>query len=256
MTRAIREAHAVSRNESFDAMHILILGASSFVGAALAEVFAPNNSLILVGRNLDRLIAAANTCRNSGASHVECVEQDFCSGVNALLQAVEGKHIDLIVDAASASSSKRDAEIESGDISDLISADFSSRTRIMEHFLRNQDTAPAVILISTVLTLVKSPGRTVYATLKGLYETYLLKLRDSRPDLRLLVVYVGTVIDPKNTSNKPKRLAAAVITAFRNGRGKLFYGSSGIAFLALFYFQPVIFYCVARAQRALRKLFA
>jgi short-subunit dehydrogenase len=235
-------------------MHILILGASSFVGTALAQAFALNNTLTLVGRNVDRLITATNKCKNSGAAQVGYVEQDFCLGVNAILQAIDGKHIDLIIDAASASSSKRDSEIESSEIANLVSADFSSRTKIIDHILRNQNAAPAVILISTVLTLVKSPGRTVYTALKGIYETYLNKLKDKRSDFDLLVVYVGTVIDTKNESNKPRKLASAVVKAFDNKKEKLFYGLSGVLFLVLFYFQPVLFYGVTVAQRQIRKL--
>lgn len=237
-------------------MHILVLGASSFVGTALAQAFSPNNTLTLVGRNVDKLATATNKCKHSGAAQVKYVEQDFCSGVNSVLQAIEGRHIDLIVDAASASASpnKRDSAIGSSDISPLVSADFLSRTQIVDHILHSQDTAPAVIFISTVLVLVKSPGRTVYTALKGLYETYLNKLRDEHSDLYLLVVYVGTVIDTKNESTKPGKLASAVVKAFDRRKRKLFYGLSGVLFLVLFYFQPVVFYGVTVAQRQIRKL--
>jgi short-subunit dehydrogenase len=236
-------------------MLILVLGASSYIGAALAEVFCLDNNLILVGRNVDRLVTAANKCKASGAAQVTYIQEDFSLGVNSILLAIEGKQVDLIIDAASASSSKRDSDIEWGEMSNLVCADFLSRTKIMDHILHSQDTAPAVIFISTVLTLVKSPGRTVYATLKGLYETYLNKLKNNRPDLHLLVVYVGTVIDAKNASNKPGQLASAVVKAFDNKRERLFFGLSGMFFLALFYIQPVIFYLVTLTQRKIRKLF-
>lgn len=237
-------------------MLILVLGASSYVGAALAKAFSLDNDLILVGRNVDRLTTALNICKASGAARVEYVEEDFCLGVNSVLQAIEGKQIDLIIDAASASSSKRDSEIASSDICHLVSADFLSKKAIVNHILHSQDAAPAMIFISTVLALVKSPGRTVYTALKGLYEIYLRKLKANHPDLTLLVVYVGTVIDTKNASNKPTELAAAVVKAFDNKREKVFYGVSGIFFLALFYFQPVIFYFVTRLQRRIRNLIA
>jgi short-subunit dehydrogenase len=236
-------------------MLILVLGASSYIGAALAEAFCLDNSLILVGRNVDRLITAANKCKASGAAQVAYVEEDFSLGVNSLLQAIEGKQVDLIIDAASASSSKRDSEIKWSEMSSLISADFLSRTKIMEHILQRQGTAPAVIFISTVLTLVKSPGRSVYTALKGLYETYLNKLKHNRPDFNLLIVYVGTVIDATKASNKPEQLALAVAKAFSNKREKLFFGLGGMFFLALFYLQPVIFYLVTLTQRKIRKLF-
>src|SRR3990167_3990078 len=130
-------------------MHILVLGASSYVGAALAEAFALNNTLILVGRNVDRLLAAARRCQNSGAAQAEYIEQDFCLGVSSVLRAITDKRIDLIIDAASASASpdKRDSEIELKEILNYVSADFLSRVNILDYILQNQDTAPAMIFI-------------------------------------------------------------------------------------------------------------
>lgn len=237
-------------------MLILVLGSSSYVGAALAEAFSANNSLILVGRRVDRLRVAANQCRNSGANQVAYVEQDFSLGTSAVLQAIEGRQIDLIIDAASASSRYRDAEIESNDIPRYVSADFSSRIELMEHILQSQDIAPAMIFISTVLTLVKSPDRTIYIALKTLYATYLSKIKNSRPNFHLLIVYVGTIIDTKNDTPKPKQLAVAVFKAFNIKKGKLFFGLSGIVYLVLFYFQPVLFHGVTIAQRKIRAFLA
>lgn len=235
-------------------MHILVLGASSYVGAALAEAFSPNNDLILVGRDVDRLMMAANKCKNSGASQIAYIEQDFGQGVSAVLQAIEGKRIDLVIDAASASSRYRDTQIEPSDIPRYVSADFLSRTEIMDHLLRNQDSAPAMVFISSILTLVKSPGRKIYTALKTLNEIYLTKIKNSRPDFYLLIVYVATVIDAKHETNKPKKLAMAVSGAFSNKNEKLFFGLSGIFLLFLFYFQPILYYGVTIAQRKLRRL--
>ena len=233
-------------------MLILVLGASSYVGAALAEAFSLNNSLILAGRRVDRLRVVANQCRESGAAHVAYIEQDFSLGIGAVLQAVEGRQIDLIIDAASASSRCRDAEIESNDIPRYVSADFSSRTQMMDHILQNQDIAPAMIFISTVLTLVKSPDRVIYTALKTLYASYLTKLRNDRPEFNLLIVYVGTVIGTRNETRKPKKLASAVFKAYKSKNRKLFFGLSGIFYLALFYFQPVLFHGGTIVQRKIR----
>lgn len=234
-------------------MQILVLGASSYVGAALAETFSPNNVLILVGRNVERLMMATNKCKNSGASRVTYVEQDFCHGVSAVLQAIGGKRIDVVIDAASASSRYRDNEIEPKDISRYVYADFLSRTEIMDHVLENQDSAPAMIFISTVLTLVKSPGRSIYTALKTLNETYLTKIKNSRSDFYLLMVYVGTVIDTRHETHKPKKLASAVAHAFGKKNETLFFGLSGIFLLVLFYFQPTLYYGVTIAQRRIRR---
>ena len=237
-------------------MRILILGASSYVGTALAEVFSRDNILILAGRNVDKLAAAAAKCKISGAAQVTYTKQDLYLGTNALSQAIKGGRIDLIIDAASASSRYRDAEMESNDIPRYVSADFLSRAEIMNHILTSQDTTPAVIFISTVLTLVKSPGRIIYAALKALHETYLIKLKDERPKMNLLIVHVGTVIDTNRETNKPRKLASAVFEAFNAKKQKLFFGLSGVLLLALFYLQPVLFRGFTIAQRKLRKILA
>jgi NADP-dependent 3-hydroxy acid dehydrogenase YdfG len=236
-------------------MLILVLGASSSVGAALSEVFSRGNSLILTGRNPGKLNAAACKCRDAGAVHVRYVEQDLALGVGAILEAIKGNQIDLVIDAASASSSLRDPEIESKDIAGYVSADVLSRTVLMDHILINQGVAPAMIFISTILTLVKSPGRVIYTALKEIYESYLLKLKRGRPDFRLLIAYVGAVIDTERETPKPRKLASAVFEAFKKRRKKLIFGASGIALLILFYFQPVLYYCVNVTQRKIREIF-
>ena len=233
-------------------MHILVLGATSQIGSALEQEFSAGNSLLLVGRNGSRLQAVGRLCEEAGAAQVRLVELDLSLGVEPLLQAGQGISIGLLIDAASASSAKRDAEIEPTEIGGLVAADFVSRTEIFGQLLSQQAAPPAVIYISTVLTLVKSPGRVVYASLKSLYETYLQKLKARRPDFRLLVVYVGTVVDPKNVSEKPRRLAAAVAKAFAAKKETMFYGLSGRVFIGLFYFQPLVFSLVALMQRKVR----
>lgn len=235
-------------------MFILVLGASSHIGSALAEAFSPDNELILVGRNVARLRETADRCKRSGAAQVAYIEENLSVDVNSVLEAVEGRHVDLIIDAASASSGKRDSEIEWHEIVHLVSADLLSRMKIMDHVVRNQGAGPAVIFISTVLTLLKSPGRTVYTALKQLYEDYLNKLKRNRSELSLLVVYVGTVIDTSKPSKKAEQLASAVFGAFQKKKEKLFFGLSGVFLLTLFYIQPVIFYLVTIAQRRVRQL--
>ena len=235
-------------------MRILVLGASSSVGAALSEVFSQGNSLILAGRNLDKLNTAVCKCRDAGAVHVRYVEQDLALGVSAILETIKGEQIDLVIDAASASSRLRDPEIESKDIAGYVSADLLSRILLMDHLLTNQRVAPAMIFISTILTLVKSPGRVIYTALKEIYESYLVKLKRGRPDFNLLIAYVGTVIDTERQTPKPRKLATAVFEAFQKKRKKLIFGASGIILLILFYFQPVIYYCVTVTQRKIREM--
>jgi len=233
---------------------ILILGASSQIGMALANEFALGNSLLLVGRDIIRLQHAARICNAAGAAKVELVSLDLEVDIQPLLQACHEKSIDLVIDAASAVSSKRDTEIRPMEISGFIAADLISRTELLGQILFQQDKMPAVLYISTVLTLVKSPERVVYTSLKSLYESYLQMLKAENPDFRLLVVYVGTLIDTKEASAKARKLATAVANAYHANRDSMLYGLTGRIFLWLFYLQPLVFFLVSRVQRKVRNI--
>lgn len=234
-------------------MRILILGASSSVGSALAAEFAPGNSLVLAGRDGGRLAAAERRCKEAGALELKSVSADLAAGAGPLVRAIGGLQVDLVIDAASSASGSRDEDIGADRMQALVAADLTSKIELLNALLGGQAAAPAVIFVSTVLTRVRSPGRLVYSSLKGLHEAYLGKLRDKRPDLRLLVVHVGAVIDAKDPSRKADDLARAVAKSFRAGRSELMFGLGGRILLGLFYTQPALYLFATLVQRRLRR---
>ncbi len=235
-------------------MQILILGASSQVGVSLARAFAPGNTLWLLGRDRSKLDQAVQAALSAGATRCSALTIDLgeIRDASTALAGLGDGPLDLIIDAASASSSLRDSEVPAGAMQRLVLADVASRVPLMEALLARQPQPPAIIVISTVLARLRSPDRLVYSALKQLLESYYQRLAAERPRLRLLVVTVGTVIDPLRPSEKPVRLAAAVLQAFSEGRTSLFFGGIGKIYLALFYLQPLVFFAVTRLQRALR----
>jgi hypothetical protein len=223
------------------------------VGAALAAEFAPGNSLILTGRNAQRLAEASERCRKAGALDAISVQADLADGAERLLGAIGGAAVDLVIDAASAASGARDGVIEPVQFPGYLAADVGSKIELLEGLMGRQPEAPAVIFVSTVLSLVRSPGRAVYTSLKRLHEAYLRKAVARRPGMRLLVVYVATVIDPRSGSSKAARLAGAVGRAFRAGRSRMLFGLSGRLLLGLYHLQPALFLLATYAQRKLRR---
>ena len=74
-----------------DPRSILITGASSGIGAALAQAYAaPRTRLALCGRDAVRLAAVANSCRERGAEVIEaCLDVTEAAAVAAWIAQVE-----------------------------------------------------------------------------------------------------------------------------------------------------------------------
>jgi len=58
-------------------MNVIVLGASSAIGAGVAEAFSPGNRLLVTGRDIPRLRRSADRCRAEGAPHVVEVACDL-----------------------------------------------------------------------------------------------------------------------------------------------------------------------------------
>lgn len=83
-----------------DPHHVLITGASSGIGAALARRYAaPDRRLTLTGRNIERLQAVADACRAEGAeAAVEAVDVTDREAVAVLIaEADAARPLDLVV---------------------------------------------------------------------------------------------------------------------------------------------------------------
>jgi short-subunit dehydrogenase len=233
-------------------MNILVLGASSLIGAALAREFSPGNGLFLGGRSKQKLSTIKSDCEDAGANQVSTIEFDLSDNIEPLFRFLQNVRLDLIIDAASASSEKRDSDIWSENMEKLCWADLMSRFKLFDRIKSENDYLPEVIFISTILTKVKSPGRVVYTSLKGLYEMYLKSLRIRQPEFRLMIVYLGTVVDPKSSSDKPKRIATSISAAFKRGNHTFTYGLIGRLYVLLFSINPLVFHAVTLLQRRIR----
>jgi hypothetical protein len=109
-----------------------------------------------------------------------------------------------------------------------------------------------VVFISSFLSMVHSPGREIYGSLKRIHEKALLSMASSHPDLRLLIVRVSKRIPVDSESLEARELGAAVLKRYLEGRRVMYHGATGRLAMALYVFQPFLFSLAVRMGRFLR----
>lgn len=235
-------------------MNVLVLGASSAVGAGVAEAFSPGNRLLLTGRDASRLGRAAERCRAAGASAVSCLAWDLRKGPGDLGRAALDWRPELLINAASATSRLRDDRIDPAEMDGILSVDLTAPLDLVRAVLPEPGGRPlGVVFISSFLSVVRSPGREIYGSLKRVHEMALQGLADSRPDLRLLIVRVSKRIPTDMGSPEAGRLGAAVLKGYREGKQVIYHGVSGRLAMAIHGIHPALYGLASGAERRLRE---
>jgi NADP-dependent 3-hydroxy acid dehydrogenase YdfG len=234
-------------------MNVVVLGASSAVGAGVAGAFSPGNRLLLTGRNAPRLSRSAERCKVEGALHVVELPCDFRSESDELKKAAVEWQPDLIVNAASAASRLRDQRIAAEEMEGILAVDLSIPLDVMRAVLAGRGSRPVGILfISSFLSVVKSPDREIYGAVKRIHEKALLALAASQPALRLLIVRISKRIPADEESPDATRLGLAVRNGYETGKQLLYYGVPGRLMTALFHIQPLLFDLAVKTSRLSR----
>lgn len=159
---------------------VLVTGASSGIGAALAKQFAKNDyDLVITARrekNLQKLKDSLDSDIN-----VEIVKCDLAnpSGADELIKAIETSHIDidiLINNAGIAVTGKFD-ELDQKGIDDLLSLNILALTRLTRHYLKTmiQRGSGRIMNVASVAAFQPVPSMNVYAASKA----YVLSLTES-----------------------------------------------------------------------------
>ena len=233
-------------------MNILVLGATSRIGSEIAAAFAPGNKLILVGRNTLKLQQAEGCCRDHGAQRVTLLVSDLRHGCNDILRAIDDWPMDVIINSCSATSRLRDSQIPAGAVPACVTVDLLAPLELVEKIAAMQKERPlSVVFISTVLTLVKSPNRAVYSSLKIIQERSLRSIAASHRGLYLLTVNVGRLIPRDEPTPAARKLAKAVKKAFDAKKTRLIYGWAGRLLTVFFYTQPLVFSLAIKLRRKL-----
>ncbi len=235
-------------------MNVVVLGATSVLGAQIAISFADGNHLFIVGRRPGRLDTIAAACRAAGARHVAAIVDDLRLGLPATKNALADQRVDLVINAASATSRLRDDHIPATAFSEYAQADVLTPIEFIQGIAARDTSSPlTIIFLSTFLTAVRSPNRLVYSSFKLIQEEYLRRLAADYPNVSVLRVRISKLISPHKHSPDSLRLANAILDAYRKKKAAMTFGSSGVLLSTLFCIQPMAFHALMLLQRTIRR---
>jgi short-subunit dehydrogenase len=223
-----------------DPKSVLITGASSGIGAALAKAYAaPGVSLAVAGRNSDRLRGVADACRTAGARVTEgLIDVTDHDALARWVEAIETTSpLELVIASAGITGGHRGPEAEES-LSDL--------RRVLEvNFLGACNTVYAVMapmrrrrrgqiaLISSLNALRGLPYSPAYCASKAALNSYGESLRAwLHPDgIEVTVVMPGFVETPMSARVRgPKPMMIGPERAARRIKNGLDRGRRRIAF--------------------------
>jgi NADP-dependent 3-hydroxy acid dehydrogenase YdfG len=181
---------------SFDPRHVLITGASSGIGAALARRLArPGRRLTVFGRDKGRLAAVAQGL----PGHVETVSVDVC-GQTAMAAAIEGAFAAAPVDLLIAN-----AGISGGDAHRLMAVNVQGILNTVEPALPLlcAQGHGQLALMSSLASFRGLPNAPAYCASKAAVRLYGEGLRGrlGRSGIRVAVICPGFVATPLTAGN-------------------------------------------------------
>jgi hypothetical protein len=159
---------------------------------------------------------------------------------------------DLVINAASATSRLRDEKIQLAEMDGILAVDLTVPLDLVRRLLPDPGGRSfGVVFVSTFLSVVRSPGREIYGSLKRVHEKALEGLSAARPDLRLLIVRVSKRIPADAESPAARELGAAVLKGYLEGRRVLYHGAAGRLAMALYGFHPFLYSLAVKIDRFL-----
>jgi hypothetical protein len=163
---------------------------------------------------------AARLCSERGALQATIALGGSEQGCESIGGAIPEGGIDLLINAASATSQLRDNQIPWDKLAQHVSTDLLWPLQVADCIWARQPSHPfSIILVSSILALVRSPNRGVYSALKRLQEAGLRAFVSGRPGASLLVVYLGKILPTRETTPATTKFATAVQSLCRRPAG-------------------------------------
>jgi len=172
-------------NSYFNNKRILITGASSGIGSALAIALAqPSVHLILVARNVDKLQSVAAACAAKGAStEIHFLDVSIESEIVAFAQKLKQvhPHLDILINNAGISQRSQAEETPLMVDRRIMEVNFFGQVNLTKQLwpLLCNAAHANIVLISSVVGTFGFPQRSAYSAskhaLEGFFESWMLE---------------------------------------------------------------------------------
>lgn len=158
----------------------LITGASSGIGAALARRFAAKDfDLVITARREPQLSALAEELRGPVEVRVITADLSKPGGARRIIEEIDagGIEIDILVNDAGIAHPRPFHELSTGEVSDLLSVNITSLTRLTHHFVPIMVARGSgrILNVASVAAFQPVPSMSLYAASKA----FVLSLTES-----------------------------------------------------------------------------
>jgi uncharacterized oxidoreductase len=182
---------------------ILLTGGTDGIGKELAaQLKVKGATLIITGRTPERIEVAK-------AAGYEVIAADLSSqaGVDAVLAAVNGRQIDILINNAGVGSDHdfREAAPDLADNDRSIFSNFNAPVHLIANLMPMLRSRPEAMIVNTTSGLAIAPraGGPIYCATKAALRSYTLALREQLKDTNIHVLEVlPPVVETKMTAGR------------------------------------------------------
>lgn len=252
---------------------ILITGATSGIGEALAVLLAPYQpTLLLVARREAELNRVADACQQLGAQ-TRCFISDLSNRaeVNALIKNLHAANtqIDMLIN--NAGMSQRALVMDSSEETErqLMELNYFTPVFLSKMLLPLYSKEIRIVVISSLSGLFGFPLRSTYAASKHALKGYFESWQVEQQDIQICMVYPGRiqsnisinaltgdgskhgVMDNAQKQGIPaKDCAQQILKAAAKGKKRLLIGRKELILYWIYKFTPPLFFKIASTIKA------
>lgn len=159
---------------------VLVTGASSGIGAALAKQFANNDyDLVITARREQNLQELKDSLETGNHVEVVCCDLSDAGGPRELINMIQAKgiEIDVLVNNAGIAASEKFHQLEEEEIENLMSLNILALTRLTRHYLPIMISKGSgrILNVASVAAFQPVPSMSLYAASKA----FVLSLTES-----------------------------------------------------------------------------